>query len=435
MCVKVAKFGGTSLADAAQFKKVKAIIAMDSSRRFVVNSAPGKRDGTDIKVTDLLYECKKSVDIPSIFEECIAKVQSRFQDIIFELGINMDIKPYIEEIKTAILAGATNDYTVSRGEYLNGIILAQFLDYEFIDPSTMILFTADGQLDTEKTYDLVSSRLKDCKAAVIPGFYGSNTSGQVITFSRGGSDITGAIISRSLNANVYENWTDVSGILAADPRIVKSPSPISNISYKELRELTSMGASVLHEDAIYPVMEAGIPINIRNTNKPHDAGTMVEKQVSTLGNHLIPTGISGKKGFSLLSLVGKDVKSSNQFLQEVLKLSEQVNLNYKYILFGVDQLSLITESTVSIETTSEIKQQCLILGEELTITNDIALIAIVGEGIDKTNTLAKVSHAFLESSVEMLISILSLEQSTIIGVRNSDFEKSIELIYKACFNI
>lgn len=433
MCVKVAKFGGTSLADAAQFRKVKTIVEMDPSRRFIVNSAPGKRNATDIKVTDLLYECQKFVDTPTIFEESISKLQKRFQDIISDIGINMNIKPYIEEIKTAILAGATNDYTASRGEYLNGIILAEFLNYEFIDPSTMIFFTADGLLDAEKTYSLVSARLKDCKAAVIPGFYGSNAFGQVITFSRGGSDITGAIISRALNVDVYENWTDVSGILAADPRIVKFPTPISSISYKELRELTSMGASVLHEDAIYPVMEAGIPINIRNTNRPQDPGTLVMKQVSASVNQLIPTGISGKKGFAMLSLSGKDVKPSNQFLQKILKLSEQLKLNDKYIFFGVDQLSLIVENTISIEDAAGVKEKYLALAEEFTIVNDVALISIVGEGIDKKRTLTKVTHTFLESSVEMLLSVLSSEQSTIIGVRDCDFEKAIKLIYETCF--
>lgn len=433
MGVKVAKFGGTSLADAAQFRKVKAIIEMDPDRRYIVNSAPGKRHSTDIKVTDLLYECKKSIAIPSIFEECIRTVHDRFQDIIDELNVELDIKPYIDEIKDRIKAGATDDYTASRGEYLNGIILAKFLGYEFVDPATVILFGADGQLEAEKTYSQVAYRLQNSQSAVIPGFYGADAAGNIVTFSRGGSDITGAIVARSVNAQIYENWTDVSGILAADPRIVEYPAPISSISYRELRELTSMGASVLHEDAVYPVMEAGIPINIKNTNRPHDPGTIVLKQAKSSGNKTIPTGISGKKGFAMLSLSGKNVKSGNQYMQQILKLSEELKLNDKYILSGVDQLSLILQNNIPADAMNEVREKYLSLSENFSIINDVSLITIVGEGLDKKRILAKAALALKEASVEMLLAISSSDQSILIGVRDRDIEKAINQIYKACF--
>ena len=319
MAVKALKFGGSSLASAAQFKKVAAIIREDETRRYVVASAPGKRFAEDIKVTDMLYECfqaaRKKQDIAPYF----AKIEDRYNGIIRELGLDISLDEEFEKIKFAISHHVGEDYTASRGEYLNSIILAAYLGYDFIDAENGIFFKDNGTFDAEHTNDVLSELLKEHKTAVIPGFYGSMPNGTIKTFSRGGSDITGSIVARAVDAEVYENWTDVSGMLMADPRIVKDPKVINVITYSELRELSYMGATVLHDEAIFPVREARIPINIRNTESPEDAGTMIVPFADKPNENII-TGVAGKVGFSIINIDKSMMNSEVGFGKKVLKI-------------------------------------------------------------------------------------------------------------------
>ena len=272
---KVVKFGGSSLANADQFKKVGAIIGEDESRRYVVPSAPGKRFSSDIKVTDMLYACYEAAANGSDFTEQLEQIKERYQEIIDGLNLSFSLDKDFEKIREDFSNQAGQDYAASRGEFLNGKIMAAYLDFDFVDAAEVVRFDDDGSFNADITNDLLSEKLKDKHTAVIPGFYGAKESGEVVTFSRGGSDITGSLVALAVGADLYENWTDVSGFLIADPRIVKNPKSIETITYKELRELSYMGASVLHEDAIFPVRKAGIPINIRNTNRPEDKGTLI----------------------------------------------------------------------------------------------------------------------------------------------------------------
>jgi len=434
MGIKVAKFGGTSLADASQFKKVKAIIDLDSDRKFIVNSAPGKRSGDDIKVTDMLYACKKCADQEELFNESIEDVFNRFNQIIEELELTLDLRPYLDQIKADIKAGATDDYTASRGEYLNGIIMAEYLGIEFVDPSTIIVF--DGKkFNPEKTQALASERLKGCEAAVVPGFYGADENQQIVTFSRGGSDITGAIVAKAVGADIYENWTDVSGMLAADPRIVTNPNPIAAISYAELRELASMGASVLHEDAVAPVKDAGIPINIRNTNKPEDPGTLVGVKNEDASDQKTPTGVSGKKGFSMMN-IDFSGDMSGTYLQNLMEQLANLGLTDKYILKGVDKISLVLQNEVSPEKEEEIKASMMKngLAEAVTIIPGIALVAIVGEGFEQDKMLAKVAMGLSEAELRMILSLTYSAQSMFIGVEEEKLADAIRSIYQACYS-
>ena len=285
--IKVTKFGGSSLADAAQFQKVAEIIQADPARKYVVPSAPGKRFKNDDKVTDLLYKSYALASSGQDTAEVFAEITRRYTDIKNELALKTDVEGLISRIKNRVDGGAGIAYTASRGEYLNGILLAEYLGFAFIDAAEVILFDSRGVLDAEKTNTIMSKRLLKEKQAVIPGFYGSGPDGSIVTFSRGGSDITGSLVARAAKADLYENWTDVSGFLVADPRIVEDPAPIETITYRELRELSYMGANVLHEDAIFPVRKEGIPINIKNTNRPSDPGTMIVESTSKKPSYTI----------------------------------------------------------------------------------------------------------------------------------------------------
>lgn len=291
----VTKFGGSSLADANQFKKVKEIINADAGRRYVVPSAPGKRHSKDSKVTDLLYLCQSHISVGISLDDVFNLIKERYLGIINDLNLDFNINEYLEIIKKDLEAGASKDYAASRGEFLNGLILANYLGFEFVDAKDVIVFNADGSLDAIATDEALREKLSKVSNAVIPGFYGADKDGNIVTFSRGGSDVTGALVSASIAADLYENWTDVSGFLMADPRIIDNPKPISRITYSELRELSYMGASVLHEDAIFPVRKTGIPINIKNTNKPQDSGTFIVQNSDCSDNPTIITGIAGKK--------------------------------------------------------------------------------------------------------------------------------------------
>jgi aspartate kinase len=302
MSIKVAKFGGSSLASAEQMRKVRDIILADKSRRYVVVSAPGKRYNGDSKITDLLYLCHAHVQYSVPFNELFDIISERFFNIVNELNLSIDLNPYLKEIKHKIETNASVDYIASRGEYLNGLILSEFLGYDFIDPAEMIFFDEYGSFDSKKTQETVANRLANHENAVIPGFYGCSSNGKIKTFSRGGSDVTGSIVARAVKASVYENWTDVSGFLMADPRIVDNPKRIEEITYDELRELSYMGATVLHEDAVFPVREAGIPINIRNTNIPDNPGTIILNDKSPKIRAGSITGIAGRKDFTVIAI-------------------------------------------------------------------------------------------------------------------------------------
>ena len=300
--IKVTKFGGSSLASDEQFKKVAKIVLADKTRRYVVPSAPGKRHKDDIKITDMLYTCYeetvRSGEISPLFET----IKERYNSIIAGLNLNLSLEKEFDTIKRSFLARVGKDYAASRGEYLNGIIMANFLGFDFIDAAEVIFFNNDGTYDAEKTNQVLGERLKESEYAVIPGFYGVMPNDTIKTFSRGGSDITGAIVARAAGADEYENWTDVSGFMIADPRIIDNPKNISVITYRELRELSYMGATVLHEDAIFPVKKAGIPIHIKNTNAPEDEGTLIVTHTDRANDVSVLTGIAGKKGFTVLTL-------------------------------------------------------------------------------------------------------------------------------------
>ena len=298
----VTKFGGSSLADAGQFRKVKDILLLDEARQYVIPSAPGRRFKDDDKVTDLLYRYHKQKSAGEDYQDTFDLIAARYMDIAEELGLHVDLGAALDEVNEKIDAGANADYCASRGEYLNGLLLADFLGWRFMDAAEAVKFTADGAFDAETTNTLMAEKLSDGVPTVVPGFYGSYPDGTIKTFSRGGSDITGAIVARAVEASVYENWTDVSGFLMADPRIVPHPREISSITYKELRELSYMGASVLHEDAMFPVHKAGIPTNIRNTNDPSHPGTIISLNAPHDDLHPTITGIAGRKGFSVISI-------------------------------------------------------------------------------------------------------------------------------------
>ena len=337
--IKVVKFGGSSLASAEQFAKVGKIIQADKERRYVVPSAPGKRNAKDTKVTDMLYACYALVEAEEDFRVPLMKIKDRYDTIINGLNLKLSLEEEFKKISENFKNKAGVDYAASRGEYLNGIIMANYLGYEFVDAAEVISFEEDGTFDAEKTNKVLAERLEKCERAVIPGFYGALPDGTIKTFSRGGSDITGSIVARAVHATCYENWTDVSGFLIADPRIIKDPQPIKTITYRELRELSYMGASVLHEDAVFPVRKAGIPINIRNTNAPDDEGTWIVESTCHQSKYTI-TGIAGKKGFVSVNIDKDMMNSEVGFGRKVLSAFEENNISFEHMPSGIDTMTI-----------------------------------------------------------------------------------------------
>ena len=331
--IKVVKFGGSSLASAEQFMKVKDIIKADPDRRFVVPSAPGKRNSADTKVTDMLYHCYALAEEGHDFDDALAQIKDRYQGIIDGLSLTVSLDSEFATIRENFAKHAGKDYAASRGEYLNGILLANYLGFEFLDAAQYIFFHEDGTFDDVTTQKKLSKKLASMSHAVIPGFYGSYADGRVKTFSRGGSDITGSIVARAAAANLYENWTDVSGFLVTDPRIVRDPKGIETITYRELRELSYMGAGVLHEDAIFPVRSAGIPINIKNTNAPEDAGTFIVENTSRKPAYTI-TGIAGKKGFTAINIEKDMMNAEIGFGRKVLQAFEDNGISFEHMPSG-----------------------------------------------------------------------------------------------------
>jgi len=431
--VKVVKFGGTSLADAGQFKKVRDIILSDESRRYVVPSAPGKRFPDDEKITDLLYACYDAATKGQDIEPIFTKITERFDGIIAGLGLDLSLKEEYDTIKYALLHKAGRDYAASRGEYLSGLILSKYLGYDFIDAAEVIFFNDNGTFDAERTNELLSERLSKHKTAVIPGFYGSMPNDTIKTFPRGGSDITGAIVARAVQADLYENWTDVSGFLMADPRVVKNPRVIDIITYRELRELSYMGATVLHEDSIFPVRFAGIPINIRNTNDPSAACTMIVPQTSSPSEYII-TGIAGKKGFSVITIEKDMMNSELGFGRRVLEVLEKNQISFEHLPSGIDTMCVVV-ATSALEKCREtiVNGICAVTEpESVYIEDGLALIAVVGRGmIRKKGTAARILTAVASRGINVrMIDQGSSELNIIIGVDDSDFEEAMRAIYE-----
>ena len=429
---KVVKFGGSSLASAEQFKKVGEIIRADKSRKYVIPSAPGKRFKEDTKVTDMLYGCYALAESGKSYKKELAAIEKRYQEIIEGLGLQLSLEQEFAVIEKNFKDRAGSNYAASRGEYLNGIIMANYLGFSFIDAATVIFFREDGSLDEEKTDEVLSARLAECETAVVPGFYGSLPDGSVKTFSRGGSDITGSIVAKAAKVDVYENWTDVSGFLIADPRIIDKPEGIEVITYKELRELSYMGATVLHEDAIFPVRQQGIPINIRNTNAPEDSGTWIVGSTCQKSKYVI-TGIAGKKGFCSINIEKDMMNSEIGFGRKVLQAFEENGISFEHVPSGIDTLTVFVPQDEFMH-----KEQKVVAGihrlanpDSIEIESDLALIAVVGRGMKSTRgTAGRIFSALAHANVNVrMIDQGSSEQNIIIGVADEDFETAIKAIY------
>ncbi|MDO4483361.1 MAG: aspartate kinase [Clostridia bacterium] len=430
----VTKFGGSSLANAAQFAKVKEIILLDPARRYVVPSAPGKRFDGDDKVTDLLYRCHRQAMEGESIAETFGKIRARYQEIVDELKLTVDITPELDEVEAQIAAGATADYCASRGEYLNGILLANYLGWRFLDAAKGICFDEEGRFDADKTNTIMSALLCDDMPAVVPGFYGAKPNREIHTFSRGGSDITGAIVARAVKADMYENWTDVSGFLMADPRVVEAPREIASITYSELRELSYMGASVLHADAMFPVQRAGIPTNIRNTNNPNHPGTMIAVHQPHDESHPTITGIAGRKGFSTINVEKAMMNSELGFGRKVLQVIEEEGLSFEHMPTGIDTLCVVVESKELQPKRDEIVRRIVELtgADTISIHENLSVIATVGRGmVNNCGTAARLFSAMSRAGINVrMIDQGSSELSIIVGVDDDDFETTIRAIYR-----
>ena len=429
---KVVKFGGSSLASAEQFMKAGDIIRSDVERRYVVPSAPGKRFDKDTKVTDMLYACYAKAEADGDFQAELQDIEKRYGEIIDGLGLDLSLDGEFRAIEKNFREKAGEDYAASRGEYLNGIIMAAYLGYEFVDAATAIFFNEQGEFDSEKTNRVLAERLEGVERAVVPGFYGAYEDGRVKTFSRGGSDITGSIVSRAVKADVYENWTDVSGFLLADPRIIDNPPGIDTITYRELRELAYMGAAVLHEDAIFPVRREGIPINIRNTNCPEARGTWIVESTCQKSKYVI-TGIAGKKGFCAVNIEKEMMNSEIGFGRKVLQAFEENEISFEHVPSGIDTMTVFVHQDEFMH-----KEQKVVSGihrladpDSIDIEADLALIAVVGRGMKSTRgTAGRIFSALAHANVNVkMIDQGSSELNIIIGVANADFETAIKAIY------
>ena len=435
--IKVCKFGGTSMADANAMRQVKDILNADDSRRYVVVSAPGKRNKADIKITDMLYRANQEAVETGSCKKSFSLIRERFVEIVKDLGLDLDINAVLDKTEQEIDQNKCADFAASRGEYLSAVVMAAFLSYEFVDAAEMVRFDSHGKLNDDYTDDKVANRLAKVERAVIPGFYGKDFQGSIKTFSRGGSDITGSIIARGVKADLYENWTDVSGFLTCDPRIVPEARTIKQITYKELRELSYMGASVLHSEAIFPVMKRRIPINIKNTFKPEDAGTMiVPNELYKNDNEAVITGIAGKKDFTVLCIEKSRMNSEVGFIRKVLSVIEHFNICVEHLPSGIDTLSIVMESEqlkhgVLDDLVNEIREN--VSPDYVHVIENISLIATVGHGMTRrSGTAAKIFTALAEQGINIrMIDQGSSELNIIIGVANGDYEKCIHAIYNA----
>ena len=429
---KVVKFGGSSLASAKQFKKVGDIIRADKTRRYLIPSARGRRTKTDTKVTDLLYQCYDAIENGNPYGKTFQQIKERYLSIIEGLDLDLNLDFEFAKMEENFLAKAGRDYAASRGEYLNGIIMARYLDCEFVDAAEVIFFDENGTFLAEKTDEELAHRLESLDRAVIPGFYGSLPDGTIHTFSRGGSDITGSIVARAVHADVYENWTDVSGFLVTDPGVVENPIPIDTITYRELRELSYMGAGVLHEDAIFPVRVEGIPIHILNTNRPQDPGTMIVENTCRKPSYTI-TGIAGKKGFCSVTIEKAMMNAEIGFGRRVLEVFEDLGLSFEHMPSGIDTMTVFIHQDEFVAHEQQVISYLhrAVHPDSIELESDIALIAVVGRGMKSARgTAGRIFSALAHARVNVkMIDQGSSELNIIIGVRNEDFEAAVRAIY------
>ncbi len=429
---KVVKFGGSSLASAEQFKKVGEIIRSETSRRYVVPSAPGKRYRRDTKVTDMLYSCYALAEEEKEFKEELRQIRERYQEIIDGLSLDLSLDAEFIKIEHNFKEHAGKDYAASRGEYLNGIVMSAYLGYEFVDAAEVVFFKENGEFDALRTNEVLGERLKKMENAVVPGFYGSNPDGSIRTFSRGGSDITGSIVAKAVQADVYENWTDVSGFLIADPNIIPNPEKIETITYRELRELSYMGASVLHEESIFPVRSEGIPINIRNTNEPDNSGTWIVESTCQKPKFVI-TGIAGKKGFCSVNIEKDLMNTEIGFGRKVLQAFEDNGISFEHVPSGIDTMTVFVHQDEFMDKEQNVVSALHRLADPdmVDIEGELALIAVVGRGMKSTRgTAGRIFAALAHANINVrMIDQGSSELNIIIGVRNDDFENAIRAIY------
>ena len=435
----VVKFGGSSLASAGQFEKVAAIIRENPGRRYVVASAPGKRFSGDTKVTDLLYRCYDAACAGQDFAPALDEIRQRFADIISELQLQVDLAPDFAAIEAHLRTSPQRDYMASRGEYLNSKLLAAYLGFAFVDAAQMVLFRADGSFDAEATNTAIGHALVSIDRAVIPGFYGAMPDGTIHTFSRGGSDVTGSIVARAVGAELYENWTDVSGFLMADPKIVPDPRPIERITYAELRELSYIGAQVLHEGTVSPVREKNIPLNIRNTNQPEHPGTMIREAFDDTAAELqessMITGIAGKKGFSVITMTKNGMSSELGVIRRVLEILERYHINVEYIPSGIDSVSLVVEAAKAApylyQALGDMEKE--IKPDSLHVTDGMAVVAAVGRKMAfQPGSSGKIFAKLGENGINIrMITQGPEELNIIVGVDSADFEKAIRVLYNS----
>ncbi|MFR8548634.1 MAG: aspartate kinase [Lachnospiraceae bacterium] len=430
----VAKFGGSSLADAGQFKKVKDILRRNPDRRYIVPSAPGKRDRSDEKVTDLLYECYGRASRKEEYRPVLDKIKARYQEIIDELELSVSLDKEFQMMEQAFISGAGEKYAASRGEYLNGILLAAFLGYEFVDAAEVIRFDRNGNFEDERTNFFLADRLVNIERAVIPGFYGADDAGNIHTFSRGGSDVTGALVARAVCADLYENWTDVSGFLLTDPGIVDHPKKIDIMTYSELRELSYRGATVLHEEAVFPVRREGISIHIRNTNHPEEKGTLICSRIDPEDEVPI-TGIAGKRNFVAVSIAKNRMNAQVGFCKRLLEAFDENHIVFEHMPSGIDTICVILPRDVYQEKREAVMASLerLLAPDKISVDEDMALVTVVGKGMRSVSGIAaKFFTALGEAGVNIkMIDMGSNEINCTVGVSNQDFEKAIRALYDA----
>ena len=427
------------MADGINLRRVADIIESDPERKYIVVSAPGKRYGGDEKVTDLLYATQKTLEETGACGEPFERVRARFCGIVRELGLEMDIDALLRQTEREIIAENSADFTASRGEYLAGRVTAELLKVPFIDARDIVKFQKDGMLDGERTFRLTAEALKNKPRAVVSGFYGEGADGRVKTFSRGGSDVSGAIVARAAGADLYENWTDVSGFLAADPRIVPSPARIHALSYKELRELSYMGANVLHAEAIFPVAEANIPILIKNTFRPEDEGTYILPTGSSHTGERTVTGIAGKKNFTVIYLEKSLMNAEIGFAYRVLSSLYKYGIPFEHIPSGIDTMSVVIDSEQlkdGVLETLEREIEAAVQPDTIRVLHDVALIAVVGHGMkNEVGTPSRLFRAIANVSVPVrMIDQGSSGLNIIVGVDNRDYERTLRAVYEEFFS-
>ena len=431
----VAKFGGTSLADANQFRKVRDIILADPARRFVVASAPGKRFAGDIKVTDLLLICYQKAVVDQPYDEEWKAIHDRFAEIVADLGVEFPLEQELAKIRRYLTQYPQREYMASRGEYLNSQILAAYLGFTFVDPEWCVCFSDDGTFDSEMTQRTLGAALKPLQKAVIAGFYGADFRGNIHTFSRGGSDITGSIVARAIGAELYENWTDVSGLLTADPRIVDAPRPVDYLTYRELRTLSYMGASVLHTDAVHPASRQGIPINIRNTNRPEDAGTMIVRKLPSGCKRALISGVAGRTDMSVIQVEKMMVSDEAGFSAILLDILKRRRIPFEHCLTGIDTVSLVIQTELFLPVKDAIIEDIKteLKPDTLFVKEGLSMIAVVGEGKrDTGHAVVDILKAVADAGIEILtINRGAGSLNLIIGVEENKYKEAIRAIYAA----